>query len=303
MSSSSVLRGPAGRAVPDTPGWGCFVPVVLGSVAVFAVLRTAWREPQWDANLLAGVLMTPLIVGLAGLGLYHFFAWLFPSAEAKPASVEALSGDVSLERYQPSASGVWLLWAVTLFWNIPVGVATGGAIDLLTRSWNAVPVLVFAAIFTFLGGVLLVLTFLMTLEQWPRLRGVRAAQVTVSAHPLRPGGRYELALLQPGPMPLGELHVSVLCEVQRSYPDSEGGTITKMEPVFRAELLREQDLDPSEAAPYTARRSFSLPDDARPSCEKDPDQVRWTVIVGGRRRGWWWPFRLDYPVTVSAHSP
>ncbi len=303
MSSSSVLRGPVSRAVPETPGWGCFVPVILGSVVVFAVICSAWREPRWNADLLAGLLMTPVIVGLAVLGLYRLLAWLFPQAEENPAAVEPLSGAVPLERFQPTASWVLLLWTLTLYWNVPAGIAAGGAIDLLARSWSAVPVLVFVAAFAFPGGGLLVLTVWMTLEQWPQLRGVQAAQLTLSAHPLRPGGHYELTILQPGPMPLRELHVSLLCEAQFTQTDPEGGTYTKMEAIFRAELFREQDLDPCEAAPYTARRLFSLPDDARSSCDQEPDQVRWTAIVAGRRRGGWWDFRLDYPLTVSAHSP
>jgi hypothetical protein len=162
-----------------------------------------------------------------------------------------------------------------------------------------VPLLVLVAVFALLGALVLGLAVVALLEEFPGIRRLRPARVQLSAHPLRPGGAYELAVQQPGPARLRVLRVVLLCETHVPYPDGEGGTYDKIETAFEAELLRREELRVEGGAPpFTARCPFSLPEDVPPSRDEEPRQVRWKVVVRGRQTGFPLRFAFDYPVAV-----
>jgi hypothetical protein len=302
--SGSPFGSAAGERANDTPGWGCFTALGLAGLGLFAFTGWVWRQPKWDVDMVGGLLMVILAATFGGIGLYRLVDRLFPRRPEAPGqgptpdSLRWPARDVCLERTRPTAEGVALLWGVAAFWNVPVGVAALGVYRLFAQGWQAVPPLLFVTFFALFGLVLLALAGYATVEEWPRLRGLRPAQVTVSTHPLRPAGCYELTVQQPGPIHLRELQVVILCEIQVPHPDGEGGTYNKQETAFQAELVREEDLQLPGVLPYSARRRFSLPADARPSSQPGSNEVCWKVAVLGRRPGWRLSFAFDYPVTV-----
>jgi hypothetical protein len=303
MSGSRLHPPDAPLAEPPT--WGCFVGLGLAGLPLLALTASVWTRPGWDADVLGGLLVAVFGLPLGGVLLVRLGHWLWsrgardmgawPIPRARPAPATA----TCLERDRPTVSGVLLLWGMALIWDVPVGVAAVGALRLLAQGKPSVPLLVFVGLFALFGLMLLGLAGYASLEEWPGLRGLRAPVVEVTAHPLRPGGTYELAVSQPGPLRLHTWHVVLRCERHVPQPDGEGGTYDKMETAFEAELLREADLRIEATLPHTARCPFSLPADARPSRSEEPNKVRWMVRVAGRRTGWHRRFRFDYPVQVS----
>jgi hypothetical protein len=277
------------------------VALGLAALALLALTRGVWSQPDRGASLLGGLLM---ITGW-GLALSWLLGWLLERRQGSISSVpESPAGTVHLLRERPTAPGVLLLWGVALFWNAPVALAAGGAVQRWAQGQPSVPLLVLVAFFALFGLLLLGLAGYATVEEWPRLRGLQSARVELSDHPLRPGGSYELVVCQPGSVRLRALRVLLLCEQHVSYPDGEGDTYEKIESAFQAELVGEVDVRLEDGHPFTARCPFFLPEDARPSNAAEPGKVRWKVVVKGRRAGWHLGFAFAFPVTVvPANEP
>jgi hypothetical protein len=302
MRGTSLLRDADGRPISEAPPWGCFAALVLGGFALFAVLAVVLRKPRWDAEVLAGVFLAPVMIGFGALGFFRLLHWLFPPGEevGRREPNPAPGRGVVLERFRPTFSGVLLIWGMMLFWNVPVGVAAYGAVALVREGRTYAPLLIFVGVFALLGLVLLVLAVYAVLEEWTRLRGVREPSARLSAHPLRPGGSYELTLRQPGPVRLLELKVVLVGELTVATPDGEGGTHDKIETVCRDEILRKENVQVLDERPYAASGTFTVPPQGMPSRGEGPNKMSWKVVVQGRREGWPLGFAFDYPVTVVA---
>jgi len=75
VPASSRVARPDGA---EPLGWGCFAAVVPAAGALFAFTVGVCCQPQWDLNLLAALLVSPFVVGLAALGLYRALDRFFP---------------------------------------------------------------------------------------------------------------------------------------------------------------------------------------------------------------------------------
>jgi hypothetical protein len=308
----SALPGQRKRA-PDAEdvGWGCFA--VLWSVGGLLLACTAWVwfGTERSANALASLIMAIFAAPFAAVGLYRIGKRVFSPRGADPAApgAEEPAGPVRLEDTRPTVGGVVLLWSVTLFWNVPTAVAAVGAVQLGLKGHSAAGLLVFVALYALAGLGLIVLAAWLTLEQFPRLRGLPGeVQVEISSHPLRPGGTCEIEVVVPGPVHLRSLEVLLVCEATRHLADDSGELYEKVETPFRVELLHEEALA-IEQAGHTVRLPASLPPDACPSqpplvgVRPGPGElgaVRWKLVVRGQREGWFLGFDLEFPLTVAA---
>jgi hypothetical protein len=121
----------------------------------------------------------------------------------------------------------------------------------------------------------------------------RAAQMTVeiSAHPLRPGGVYQLSLAHPDPLVLGRLAPALLCEEVGA-----SGRQKKQQKQRRALWRQAIPLQPPTAA-GERRGEFAAPSTLPASLELKGHQIVWFIVVGLGRR---FLGEVRCPVTMTA---
>jgi hypothetical protein len=249
-----------------------------------------------------GATGTPVFFLLTGLCLLVFcgcqFYWMRAATRGEPERPCA-PGDTlrfQLPRDRPGRAGVAVLAVLTLCWN---GALIAILVDLAHgRVSGWVPFLIVWVILGGLMGVgLVALLAFVALYEFPALKGVRPAVVEVSDYPLHPGATCEILVTQPGPLRLLTWQLLLVCDETRPSPEG-AETRTETRTTHDEVLVRQEELVIDDGQPYTARRSFALPDTARPSCEAPEDRVAWKVVVRGRfgtlRPG----FQLEYPLLV-----
>jgi hypothetical protein len=249
-----------------------------------------------------GVSGTPLFLLLTGLWLigfcgYQFFA--MRTAGRREPERPCAPGDtlrVQLPRDRPGRAGVAVLGFLTLCWN---GALAAIVLDLaLGRVSGWVPFLIVWVILGGLAGAgMAALLVFVALYEFPALKGVRPTVVEVSDYPLHPGASYEILVTQPGPLRLLTWQLLLVCDETRSYP-GEVDRPTEFRTVHHEELIRQEGLVIDDSEPYTARRSFRLPDAAPSSSEVERHRVTWQVVVQGHFTDWRPGFKFEYPFVV-----
>jgi hypothetical protein len=130
--------------------------------------------------------------------------------------------------------------------------------------------------------------------------------VEVSEQPVYPGGTYELAVVQPGPVWLDTLRVLLVCEEEATYRQ---GTDTHKEKrlVYSEVLARRDKLHLEKRTSSTIRQSFQVPQEAMHSFEAIHNAVSWKVRVqglGGRWGNWEHDYTLVvYPTRSEGDTP
>jgi hypothetical protein len=251
-----------------------------------------------------GVTGTPLFFLLTGLCLLVFcgcqFYWMRAAAQRRPERPWAPGDTLRFEvpRDRPGRAGVTVLGLLTVFWN---GALAAILVDMVRGEmpgWVAF-LTVWVIVGGLLGASLAALLVFVSLHEFPSLKGVRPARAEVSDSPLHPGDSYEILVAQPGPLRLLTWQVLLVCD--ETWPAPEGAeTPTEAKTTHNEELIRQENLVIDDAEPYTARRSFTLPDTARPSSEAAENRVAWKVVVKGRFGTWRPGFQLEYPLRVVA---
>jgi hypothetical protein len=194
-------------------------------------------------------------------------------------------------------AGVFFLVLLTLFWDSALAILLVDMIRGALPNW--VPVLIWFAIPGGLVGLgFLGLSAYAAFREFPVLLGVRPTRVEVSAHPLHPGGSYEIAIAQPGPLRLQALRVVLVCE-ERVTTREGTSTRTETKTVYQDELLRRGACLIERGRPYTARRPLRLPAEASPSFRAESSGVAWKVVVTGQSATGWPGFSFEFPVIVT----
>ena len=192
----------------------------------------------------------------------------------------------------------WLGFAtLTLLWNVVWFVMLGIAIIGLYDG-SARPVLTFLLIPL---GWIGFRSFRRLLELIRQTSGVGPTVVEISDHPLRPGGRYELAVAQWGRMKLRRFTVRLVCEEETYFRQ---GTDVRVD--RHAALDRELwsgkavQVDPWQA--WEQQLSFQLGEDVMHSLEGSHNAIRWRIEVRGEARPW--PsFCRSFPVVIHPSRP
>lgn len=112
-------------------------------------------------------------------------------------------------------------------------------------------------------------------------RGIGSTIVEISAHPLRPGGTYELYLVQTGRARLESFRVLLACTEEAVY--SQGtNTRSAQRRVYEQTLLVRSNLQLAPGAPFECRGRLSPPVAAMHSFRAEHNAVRWSIIAEGR---------------------
>jgi hypothetical protein len=130
--------------------------------------------------------------------------------------------------------------------------------------------------------------------------GVGPTLVEISAHPLEPGGEYELFLSQAGRLTLKAFRVLLVCEEQATY---QQGTNSRTEtcPVFQEEVFAREDFEIEHGTPLEVRVWLRVPPGAMHSFKSTHNEVRWKLIVKADVRGW--PnYQREFPLLVYPYG-
>lgn len=194
----------------------------------------------------------------------------------------------------------WTLLGFGLFaglWNaVLIVLAVNAGLDLLggTIDWLLLVVLVpFLAV-----GIAGVVVFIRALVL---ATAVGTTQVEISAHPLLPGGCYEVLLGQGGSGSFKSLEMSLELEEEATFRQ---GTDTRTEriTVWETPLGSWHGLQVAPGTRFEGRGAFQVPPAAMHSFASAHNRVTWRVVVRGRPSRW--PaFTRSFPVLIYPSSP
>ena len=126
--------------------------------------------------------------------------------------------------------------------------------------------------------------------------GIGPTLVEISDHPLYPGRRYQVVLLQSGRLKVNSLRVSLCCEETATYRQGTD-TRTESREVYRQELLRREGFHIRSGLPLESEIELDLPKGAMHSFAAQHNEINWTLVVEGDLHGW--PdYRRAFPVIV-----
>ena len=151
-------------------------------------------------------------------------------------------------------------------------------------------------IFCGVGLVLLIAVFhriLLTFAIGPTL-------LEISDHPIYPGRRYRLLLLQSGVLRFRELVVAIVCvEIARFHQGTD--TITSRKEVFRQPLFSRTDFETTASVPLEQEFFLQLPLGAMHSFRRENNEIQWRIDVFAQLVGW--PdIHRDCQVIVQPHG-
>jgi hypothetical protein len=155
----------------------------------------------------------------------------------------------------------------------------------------------FATLFV-AGGLLFVHSFFRQLLIHTMLG---PTSVEISAHPLRPGGRYQLFLSQGGRLQMNRLRVYLVCREEATYRQ---GTDIRIEQhtVQRKTLASRDGVRISPANRFEHECELRIPDEAMHSFVSRNNAIHWRLLVQGEAESW--PaFERSYPVIVYPPEP
>jgi len=138
------------------------------------------------------------------------------------------------------------------------------------------------------------------LRQLLVVAGIGPTRIEISAHPLRPGGRYAAFLSQSGRLDLNSLRVSLICAETARYRQGTN-TRTETQEVFRREFFHREGFAVQRGMPFETEIEFEVPERAMHSFKAKNNEIAWALAVEGDVAGW--PdFRRAFAVIVHPRS-
>lgn len=258
-----------------------------GSGLVRAVHRWGRSEERYAAASSLSDILDPLTATAAES----------PDHPGVPACDDLINSPGTLLRYRLPVESPesWALLGFGLFamlWNSVLAVLVVGAgIDLIggRGDWLLLALLVPFAVVGIAGIVVFIRSLLVA-------TAVGTTQVEISAHPLRPGGRYEMLLGQGGAGTFRSLDITLELEEQATFRQ---GTDTRTErlTVWRQPLQSWRSLQVAPGTRFEARSSVTIPEAAMHSFASEHNAVRWSLVVRGEPARWP-PFTRVFPLVV-----
>jgi hypothetical protein len=195
----------------------------------------------------------------------------------------------------PAGTAGWSLVAtavVCVLWNVAVAVFVRMDVQSFQRGEPDWWLTIFIVPFAIVGvGFLVLLARALLIET-----GIGPTLVEISAHPLTPGGKYDIYISQAGQMEIKSLAVKLVCEETATYRQ---GTNTRKATrrVFERVLVTAESLALGRALPFEARAHLEVPGDAMHSFKAAHNRIDWKIVVKGAVTRW--PdFERSFPVIV-----
>jgi len=115
--------------------------------------------------------------------------------------------------------------------------------------------------------------------------GIGPTVLEISDHPIHPGRRYRLLLLQTGVLRFRELTVAVVCEEIARYHQGTD-TITSRKEIFRHPLFSRTDFETTANVPLEEEFFLQLPLGAMHSFRRENNEIVWKIDVFTQIIGW-----------------
>jgi hypothetical protein len=126
--------------------------------------------------------------------------------------------------------------------------------------------------------------------------GIGQIFVEISDHPLLPGGRYEVYMVQGGHLWLKAIDVFLECEEQAAYRQGTD-TRTDRRVVHRQSLFHQENVETLPGQPLETQCEMHVPDTAMHSFTADNNLVQWKLTVRADAEGWP-PFERSFRIVV-----
>lgn len=195
----------------------------------------------------------------------------------------------------PNATGGWGLFglfALALGWNAMLALLGALSTDSLRPTnfdWLTAGIVVS---FGLVGIGLCALVGRRLLQA----AGVGPTIVEISAHPLYPGGKYEIFVSQSGKVDVRSFSVSLVCEEEATYRQGTDAR-TASRRVHEEELDRREAFKIRHGATLEIRAPLAIPARAMHSFRAEHNAICWKLIVRGKfsRRA---DFERSFPIYV-----
>jgi hypothetical protein len=266
------------------------------------------RGYSWFAWLILVLPLSFIAIGGAGL-LYAFLNW-GRSAERRSAlaqraaQLDPFDDSTSANKYPyiPGHANLVNSPGTTLAYRLPTASPGLGVVGtlLLCIFWNGIvsipltlvvrghmhgePDWIFTLLMTpfALVGIGLIVVLV---RQFLVTTGVGPTCVEIDQHPLYPGRTYDVFLVQSGRMHIKTFTVSLVCDEEARYQQGTNMRIATAR-VYTAEILRRENFDLVDEAPYETRCQFEVPAGAMHSFKSDHNKIAWKLVVQGELTRW-----------------
>lgn len=310
--TGSKLQGSLGEAAFFA---GLFL---LGSITLAAIVTSQFTHAVPVIHVLSGWLLWLAIVVLAsfvliGGGGVMFTVFQVTSSTERRSAIAQRAGDMErlpeggvrardyptvpddeditnspgirlAYRLPLAESPAWQLMAATCFclaWNGMSSVLGVVMIDgLLSRrpDWWLIG---FTLPFVAIGGGAVVY-FVRLLRGHT---GIGPTSVEVSAHPLVPGGGYEVYICQTGRLSVSSLEMYLVCEEVATY--HQGTDVrTECRRVFEERVFRQTQFEVREGRAFEQECELRIPATGMHSFQGTYNAIQWKLVVRGNAKGW-----------------
>ncbi len=224
----------------------------------------------------------------------------FPRLPTVPrgSAIDESPGERLRYRLASVSTGRWSVFgsaSLALMWNSVCVVLLAVAIS---GWWYGSPRPVLAMLLVPFAGVA-IWALKSFLRRVRCIAGVGSTVVEISDHPLQPGGRYQLFVMQMGRMRLRSLRIRLVCEEESFF--RQGTDVRSDQHIaLSKDLLAESSVRVDPMAPWEQQLEFELPHNVMHSFSATNNSVRWRLVVSGEARPW--PsFCRSFPLVV--HPP
>lgn len=162
----------------------------------------------------------------------------------------------------------WSILVYSLYW-------TSGS------AWEIFHSVVFGVIFCGLGLVFTISVIHVLLTAF----GVGPTIFEISDHPIYPGRKYRLMLLQTGTLRYKNLDVALVCEETARFRQGTD-TVTSRKQVYTQQLLHEKDFETTPDAPLRREMFVRLPIGAMHSMRLEHNEIVWKIVLRASLVNW-----------------
>ncbi|MGB6043329.1 MAG: DUF3592 domain-containing protein [Pirellulales bacterium] len=275
-----------------------------------------------DSTLTFWLLMLLPIGFLAiGLGGMAYNVWHWSASKERRSAIAKLAADIDplsdLHSQFPSVprdADVTESPGTTLAYRLPIATLPGWRMFALFGTclfWNILAaLLMFLAarrhldgdpdwIMTAMSAAFIIpgLWLVYTLAgQLLQSSGLGMTRVEISAHPLEPGGHYEMYVSQGGRLAVKNFEVLLVCEEQATFRQGTD-TVTDKRAVSVHPVMSKSDFRIEPPDIFETRCSFDVPATAMHSFRSENNGINWKVVIRGDVERWE-SYERDFPLVV-----
>ncbi|MES1213102.1 MAG: DUF3592 domain-containing protein [Singulisphaera sp.] len=262
--------------------------IFLGGGGLLLAVLTWGKSTERIAATAPNASSLDLILPTPGTGTQ-----LFPSVP-DPQDLNDSPGTFLKYRLTPGTGG-WTTAAIAVvcaLWNLAAIVFARSAVESFRSGepdW-------WLTILVVLLGPLGILLLVVLGRRMFMAASIGPTLVEISAHPLIPGGGYEIYMSQAGRMAVQELRLKLVCEEVALYRQ---GTNTRktVRRVFEQTLVARESFQIGQGLPFEARCRLQVPYDAMHSFKSTHNRIDWKLVASGKVARW--PdFERAFPVVI-----